>query len=255
MCCGSRSWSLFQSTHPRGVRPQHAGDGVEIVGVSIHAPAWGATCEDFTGCWVVCVSIHAPAWGATGAPPGARTRSAGFNPRTRVGCDGNLCGLRRGLAHVSIHAPAWGATRSIRSPSRSRSSFNPRTRVGCDYPAQLRYAKATISFNPRTRVGCDRNPASSRASPSSFNPRTRVGCDGIMSGAFLRKECFNPRTRVGCDLDALHKLLSQNWFQSTHPRGVRHRPSLRVSASKPVSIHAPAWGATVSMFYPVDSRD
>lgn len=22
-----------------------------------------------------------------------------------------------------------------------------------------------------------------------------------------------------------------------------------------VSIHAPAWGATVSMFYPVDSRD
>ena len=191
---------VFQSTHPRGVRRGH-GSGL---------PPGGD------------VSIHAPAWGATGAPPGARTRSAGFNPRTRVGCDGNLCGLRRGLAHVSIHAPAWGATRSIRSPSRSRSSFNPRTRVGCDYPAQLRYAKATISFNPRTRVGCDRNPASSRASPSSFNPRTRVGCD---------RPCD-----LGMDGCAGVSIHAPAWGATSEMR--------RFALFTPVSIHAPAWGAT-----------
>jgi len=63
------------------------GVGFSRIGVSIHAPAWGATDD---GNWirkVEEVSIHAPAWGATEA-------------------------LRRAenLSEVSIHAPAWGAT-------------------------------------------------------------------------------------------------------------------------------------------------
>ena len=55
----------FQSTHPRGVRPTSLNAMISHAVVSIHAPAWGATC-----------------W--------ARYRGkkrAGFNPRTRVGCD------------------------------------------------------------------------------------------------------------------------------------------------------------------------
>ena len=127
---------------------------------------------------------------------------------------------------VSIHAPAWGAT-SVCTTARPRppGCFNPRTRVGCD---------------PRvTRVACSVR--------RSFNPRTRVGCD--LQRAVLHdiiRGCFNPRTRVGCDIAASSVPLPGAQFQSTHPRGVRHRFPDRSGGGRPVSIHAPAWGATRS---------
>ena len=37
----------------------------KITGVSIHAPAWGATSNSSIGNFINSVSIHAPAWGAT----------------------------------------------------------------------------------------------------------------------------------------------------------------------------------------------
>ena len=54
---------------------------------------------------------------------------------------------------------------------------------------------------------------------------------------------FNPRTRVGCD----HHLVfnaRRAGFQSTHPRGVRRFSFSHGRAVQPISIHAPAWGAT-----------
>ena len=57
------------------------------VWVSIHAPAWGATCVCWYGWRRTGVSIHAPAWGATFSPVVSSIRQM-----------------------VSIHAPAWGAT-------------------------------------------------------------------------------------------------------------------------------------------------
>ena len=79
--------------------------------------------------------------------------------------------------------------------------------------------------------------------------------------------CFNPRTRVGCDPHGRPSPAGSRRFQSTHPRGVRHRiiidapvdvpgfnPRTRVGCDTDarqaspikirVSIHAPAWGAT-----------
>ena len=57
----------FQSTPPRGGRPEERirDRGREIV--SIHAPAWGATLRFVTPDIEHDVSIHAPAWGATSA--------------------------------------------------------------------------------------------------------------------------------------------------------------------------------------------
>ena len=105
----ARLW-MFQSTHPHGVRPFEQVSDTQSKGVSIHAPAWGATVYDQLVRQVV----------------------FGFNPRTRMGCDGRKHlqvnqqqkfqsthphGVR--LYHqlgggsgknVSIHAPAWGAT-------------------------------------------------------------------------------------------------------------------------------------------------
>ena len=123
----------FQSTHPRGVRPGGAADHEVGSAVSIHAPAWGATCS-VSACsdCVRLVSIHAPAWGATRSRAGCGPFLRGFqsthprgvrrSPGTAssavhgfqsthprgVRPDDDLPQDRTGL--VSIHAPAWGAT-------------------------------------------------------------------------------------------------------------------------------------------------
>ena len=61
----SASYSVFQSTHPHGVRP------TRILGVE----------------FVTIVSIHAPTRGATRPKSATRTRISRFNPRTHTGCD------------------------------------------------------------------------------------------------------------------------------------------------------------------------
>ena len=76
---------LFQSTHPRGVRPSSA-RVKNIVSISIHAPTWGATpLRIITTSTVQFQSTH---------PRGVRPSRAEASPR-------------RG---ISIHAPTWGAT-------------------------------------------------------------------------------------------------------------------------------------------------
>ena len=55
--------------------------------ISIHAPAWGATKQEAETCLSVIISIHAPAWGATLSPLHRSTKSAYFNPRSRMGSD------------------------------------------------------------------------------------------------------------------------------------------------------------------------
>ena len=77
----------FQSTHPRGVRHAHDAQSVEVLHISIHAPARGATQGDARA--VPCPDD--------------------FNPRTREGCDLTLICSAASL-RISIHAPARGAT-------------------------------------------------------------------------------------------------------------------------------------------------
>ena len=83
--CGLHT-GIFQSTLPRGERPSRSGparrlkyfnprsrvgsdqilsSAEEIRKISIHAPAWGATCICRLSSWSRAISIHAPAWGAT----------------------------------------------------------------------------------------------------------------------------------------------------------------------------------------------
>ncbi len=94
-------------------------------------PHWGATGLQHRSLELGSVSIHAPAWGATCTTTSSAGSSNGFNPRARMGRDG----LQRPKLHrqqrfnprarmgatkisedeglvseVSIHAPAWGAT-------------------------------------------------------------------------------------------------------------------------------------------------
>mgnify|MGYP000487758767 FL=1 len=103
-------------------------------------------------------------------------------------------------------------------------SFNPRTRMGCD-GCKLLIVVRNYSFNPRTRMGCDSWCLRRQSSWQwCFNPRTRMGCDSGLSSLACASGGFNPRTRMGCDE-------SSEAFQN---------------ADYLVSIHAPAWGATIN---------
>jgi len=113
-------------------RDNHRLFGLPGIGVSIHAPAWGATKVKHVAGRGLVVSIHAPAWGATFLTSRQTLRRTRFNPRARMGRDFNLINFppiiypfqstrphgarprfRTGqfpFPEVSIHAPAWGAT-------------------------------------------------------------------------------------------------------------------------------------------------
>ena len=219
------------------------------------------------------VSIHAPAWGATVTTSAGLLSVPGFNPRTRVGCDASssanfLQGIEfqsthpRGVRHdtvfgyqnrydVSIHAPAWGATPSSEGLF-CAICFNPRTRVGCDtdgsnvteerclfqstHPRGVRRITGVTrgeqrSFNPRTRVGCDPTWSTQTVPRSPFQSTHPRGVRHVPLIPTLRQKLgFNPRTRVGCDRCLVVQRGRIDGFQSTHPRGVRplRQPQFRL---------------------------
>ncbi len=122
----------FQSTHPRGVRPDYAALRAKNVDVSIHAPARGATFAHRGFQPRGGVSIHAPARGTTLA-----------------------YAFSKSVEYVSIHAPARGATLNFR-----RISF--KAAFQSTHPRGVRRSTptapaSTAGFNPRTREGCDGN--------------------------------------------------------------------------------------------------
>ena len=128
---GAPSMTIFQSTHPRGVR--------QIPLEQLPSPKqFQSTHPRGVRQALRCLSV---------------TASSYFNPRTLVGCD--HFETRYSITfHISIHAPSWGAT-LLTSFSRPRkSNFNPRTLVGCDILKSI-YNTLYIYFNPRTLVGCD----------------------------------------------------------------------------------------------------
>ena len=106
--CRFRS-DMFQSTHPRRVRPRGARNATDgALFQSTHPRRVRRATRHDVG-RTLQVSIHAPAQGATHRAPGFSAPPAGFNPRTRAGCD----------PPKIVPAP-------------TTASFNPRTRAGCD---------------------------------------------------------------------------------------------------------------------------
>ncbi len=107
------AYSLFQSTHPQGVR---RGLIMSFVFKSVgFNPRTRRGCDADSSCLLflnLWVSIHAPAGGATPGEYGGLLLIVRFNPRTRRGCDRRDLLAEAGY-NVSIHAPAGGATRFI----------------------------------------------------------------------------------------------------------------------------------------------
>ena len=168
---------------------------------------------------------------------------------------------------VSIHAPAWGATWSWPFTGTIPGMFQSTHPRGVRRFRTFHYWMEHRCFNPRTRVGCDAvalihgiagrmfqstHPRGVRRASATFLAATaRVSIHAPAWGATWYTSqtsspllSFNPRTRVGCDINADIDRWNYDQFQSTHPRGVRHRQRPAASVPAAVSIHAPAWGAT-----------
>ena len=164
-------------------------------GVSIHAPAWGATRGPFRGPAGGRVSIHAPAWGAT-------TRDIG-----------TLDSI-----NVSIHAPAWGATLGTKMALRIQE-FQFTLPRG-ERPKAHHHHRDCHSFNSRSRVGSDGGSPRTLRLPLSFNSRSRVGSDVLVANAKQRDLVSIHAPAWGATdsraFRAVHLL-----FQFTLPRGER----------------------------------
>jgi|GEM_PF-214996 len=217
------SVALFQSTHPRRVRPPPGYGHLVGASISIHAPAKGATVYSQTITGTTAISIHAPAKGATQDrwPSGYKRESFQSTHPRRVRHDARFSEdgqvevfqsthprrVRRGgerhriHREISIHAPAKGATAAAASASVLDviSIHAPAKGATCEMGYNLPYKKI-ISIHA---------PAKGATRPATRSRRMSSG------------------------------------FQSTHPRRVRRERMDRGACRRPISIHAPAKGATV----------
>ena len=184
---------LFQSTLPRGERPSHQ---LHITkhGISIHAPARGAT--------VINSGPASPAIFQSTLPRGERrgterniVADVNFNPRSREGSDSRL--FRQALC------PLFQST----LPRGERRQY-------------LLYCSPNIHFNPRSREGSDERNPSSPVSSCYFNPRSREGSDPVLlqRQASVEFQSTLPRGERHFLPPSLSK---RSIFQSTLPRGER----------------------------------
>ena len=129
---------------------------------------------------------------------------------------------------------------------RTRSSFNPRPREGGDAAScAAAFTSRRFQSTPprrgrqstltgRGRASMFQSTPPRRGRPASRGPRARGS------------RCFNPRPREGGDARSADTSARPVVFQSTPPRRGRHRQVVEAGDTDPVSIHAPAKGATSS---------
>ena len=234
--------AMFQSTRPRGARHGLLSYQCHNCGVSIHAPAWGATGNTAAHLAVALVSIHAPAWGATWLSVHADQFDEVSIHAPAWGATSDNPTLDD-FYHVSIHAPAWGATTAPVSRHRPGDGFNPRARVGRDL--LLISARNSPVMFQSTRPRGARLPITRRwmifITFQSTRPR----------GARLSNSCptftrivFQSTRPRGARRRAVPGPAHAGQFQSTRPRGARPAGLSTIWDDVVVSIHAPAWGAT-----------
>ena len=197
------------------------------------------------------VSIHAPARGATSAGHGRCLGQSTFQSTLPRGERRQAAQDPVAACDVSIHAPARGATCApISERVQADGSFNPRSRAGSDLMRSCTSPWPIGCFNPRSRAGSDvRSMRHVMRIGTSFNPRSRAGSDGCAAWTSpIAVSRFNPRSRAGSDLRiAVHPMPRSPVSIHAPARGAtRYRPGACSCRSR-VSIHAPARGATAAI--------
>ena len=218
----ARKSERFQSTHPRGVRRVAEDTNV--------AKAGGFNPRTRVGCDHGCNAD---------APPGAR-----FNPRTRVGCDYQTQAQITAPSRFQSTHPRGVRRAGARKRDCKRAGFQsthprgvrPRPK-GDPFPPDAVSIHAPAwgatrgfrplptdgtRFNPRTRVGCDPQPGQQQGQPQQVSIHAPAwGATGRLRFADVR------------DLVSIH---APAWGATA--------PSALSRKCSSVSIHAPAWGAT-----------
>ena len=186
-------------------------------------PQGGATALLYAPITVPWVSIHAPAGG-------------GRRP---------ALGAPRGGCRVSIHAPAGGGDLDRVPAASSRGGFDPRPRRG-GRPDLIAEVAADISVSIHAPAGGgDRLTPCESADPRGFDPRPRRGGgDPLQYVRVDRQQRFDPRPRRGGRRFQRTQPRVKAVFRSTPPQGGATHASQLASSGDPVSIHAPAGGAT-----------
>ena len=145
---------------------------------------------------------------------------------------------------VSIHAPARGATKRRYVIRLCIRGFNPRTRTGCDLdnPAGTYAVDWFQSTHPH---GVRHITFPSLVFVNWFQSTHPHGVRQLIcETADLLRLSFNPRTRTGCDFySGLGRPARRPVSIHAPARGATHE-GIRVSKLMAVSIHAPARGAT-----------
>ena len=134
-------------------------------GISIHAPARGATKSQFLLHYNNKISIHAPARGATRRRSQRRQMIINFNPRSREGSD-----------YIRY-----------RCDDRCKADFNPRSREGSDYRHTLENKENEIFQSTLPRGERQRALSLLSKTYQYFNPRSREGSDSCISSPFVKK--------------------------------------------------------------------
>jgi len=143
--------------------------------------------------------------------------------------------------------------------------FNPRALAGRD-DGDANHSHRPVCFNPRALAGRDCSSDIKMSVSFCFNPRARVGRDQKMDAAKqevlvsihapawgatslfpyapILSKCFNPRARVGRDYGKRKRFCNNKSF-NPRARVGRDNGLTKTGYFVTVSIHAPAWGATI----------
>ena len=192
------SFSLFQSTLPRGERPSWGSNLLAKAAISIHAPTRGATLIDlFIRIFLDNFNPRSHE-GSDDYTPNSRTISSDFNPRSHEGSD-PACFYPETGKIISIHAPTRGATDPEYHRNLVQKKFQstlPRgERLNCTMTAIIKLLfQSTL---PRgERRGCQ---TAFVKHLNYFNPRSHEGSDDIIIISKKIKQNFNPRSHEGSD--------------------------------------------------------
>ena len=200
-----------------------------------------ADCGDV--CRQTGVSIRAPAWGAT--------RHGGGRADDRHRFQFALPHGERlmGIPDTTVRSWFQFALPHGERPPHTRKrhetrSFNSRSRMGSD--SQLWVTRsARDRFNSRSRMGSDERSNPRNPERHRFNSRSRMGSDNSATVYSFSVLWFQFALPHGERLTALHGRCVDSMVSIRAPAWGATSPHRAIAVHRDVSIRAPAWGATI----------
>jgi len=165
-----------------------------------------------------------------------------FNPRARAGRDRDNGDHGRSARTVSIHAPARGATLTLcREASVGPVSIHAPARGATDRQLPVEVFDLVSIHAPARGATALRPDALRDRAVSIHAPARGATIAPMIAGSISMFQSTRPR---GARPPRKNQLHACALFQSTRPRGARPQAGRLLTLDLPVSIHAPARGAT-----------